>query len=468
MSGELFEEGDHIVAWGNPLHGYREADGGALKSASGVNINLSELTNNIPADGWNRVSDFGMPAITTTAAELAAGMTWNNYVIWSGRARRYMPVHGGPGPLEVGALAWPYQTADGTIWWLEVSFANPGMIDIVAWLQPMFFSPPGSSAILCERFAAPQDVPDQRFVNFSLSGNLAALHLCSANPTFAGALDAQYIYDITVSGGNATTAPVTAAALAYDPSNMTETIDSREYTLSDKKINVSQETFYWSNDDPYPGSGNCERMTVGTAPSDIFHVSGPQTDRNVLAVVFDENGSRRVLSHESWIDTRQEFLMTYTGYYDLAPDLIGRLGDWTVYEYTSTDYQRVEERLCLDGSPVVSVLVMLRDNFIDATETGDGVGGTVTTVINESRSEESLPLHYSNPTLHHFLVNGEVGMIIDHTIAETDNGVRMVAYLSPRHGDQFAYGSFPGASDLTLFSTHPTTGVFDPGKDRYF
>lgn len=466
MSGELFEEFDEIVAWGNPIHGYREASGGALKSESGVTINLSGLVNELPPDGWNRVSDFGMPGITTTAEDLAAGLTWKNFVVWSGRSRRYMPIHGGAlGPMDVGELAWPYQTADGTIWFLWVTLASYGTIDIRASLQPIYSGPPGAGGTLVAQFANPENTLDHVFVNFSLNGSLAALHLCAANMTFDGALEAVYIYDITVSGGSATNAPAVSVSLTYDPSNMTHIIDAREFTPELKKVDVSTEEFYWSNDDPYPGSGHCPRVTVGTADGENSNVVGIRRDINVLAIVFDGDGHRRVLSHESWSDTNFMLTASYTGYYDLAPDPGFELGNWTVFEYTSTGYQRIERRLCLDGFPAVTVLVSEVDSYVDAVETGNGAAGGVTTVINDSRDERTLPFVLSNPTLVCLLANGEIGIVVE---SETVGSAQLVAYLGPRHGAQFSYGSFPDVSDLSGFATHPISGVFDPAVDRYF
>lgn len=109
IDGANFDQ-DAIERFGDPWHGlYR---GGVLELP---NATTRALAGAAPANGENyKVMIPGQPAVTTDAADTAAGMTWLNYGVLSGKDKRLYGVN-------LGEMKWIYIDADDSPWLATLS-----------------------------------------------------------------------------------------------------------------------------------------------------------------------------------------------------------------------------------------------------------------------------------------------------------------------------------------------------------
>ncbi len=109
INGANFDQ-DAIELFGDPWHGlYR---GGVLELP---NATTRALAGAAPANGENyKVMIPGQPAVTTDAADTAAGMTWLNHGVMSGKEKRLYGVN-------LGEMKWIYIDADDSPWLATLS-----------------------------------------------------------------------------------------------------------------------------------------------------------------------------------------------------------------------------------------------------------------------------------------------------------------------------------------------------------
>ncbi len=207
------------IGFGNPFHGWLQ--GGALYRLDGAAMTLPAGIQHFPvADGSARLIDLSQPAVTTSDAEKAKGMTWWNKALLCGcgmsaAERTYNPVHGSnASAIQFRRGCWPYRCADGTVYLIWYSTSGEKKIRAEKIGAPMATIPPNpTGGIVCLDLAGV--VPDTRvvgaftfnlfwWINFAPNGNKAALH--------SGYVDGstRYTYQIVefaITGGSADTLP---------------------------------------------------------------------------------------------------------------------------------------------------------------------------------------------------------------------------------------------------------------------
>lgn len=468
MAGELFDELDQIICFGTSFHGSRAAGGGTtLATDTGVSLSMTGRSDGAPPDGWNRVTKFaGIPALTTTPEEAAAGHTWLNHAVWVGKSKRYLPYPPvGHGVMEIGPLVWPYRTLDGTVWFLEVYFPTTTQLEIYARNTPMYTSDFGPiAATLCASLAVTDSDADERWINFAPNGSLAALHL--GYQTGGGEYSVAYIYDIAVSGGNFETPPAVSVSATFVPDdfNLTYSTDYADVTPS-KKV---EQTFVREFLADLLGIGFNQRyyeFSISVADDPDATLS-TRTDRRrkLLGVVFDAENTRHILSHEQWHQDKQTLAMTASGwrYYQEPTGTYSLTVDGTHVSSIGGGYEYLDERILIDDTPAVSVRRL--DNQRAGRTWHDGSGVWDVPYDAGSENTGTITQHFSAGTLAAVLACGDTG-VIKYTL---DGVQSLVGYGSTRYGAQYPDGSLPAMPTFLKFSTHPVTGVFDPAKDLYF
>lgn len=461
---ELFDEADHIVCIGNCFHGRRNATSGALESLGGVGLALVDRIPGAPADGWNRISKFsGIPAVTSTAADIAAGRTWLDYAIWCGRQRYYMPYYAvGQGPVQVGPLKWPYRTGDGTVWWMEIYFTTSTTFTVYARQAGGLLVEfgPGTGGVAVGSYSGSTSFETQRWTNFSHDGSKAAVHGGTLNGS--DDLAASIIVDVTVSGGNATTPPSASTQLAFGPADMTMQWSNNATWLQYMAVYSADQFLRHPQWGPYYHT--TYSVGVSTTTGDGAWV-GDYVGNRVLAVIFNGN-TRHVLRYEQAQTVAATDQLTASGSRDEGSALFR---DDSYYRLRRTTGNTQSRRLTLDHTPIVELVLQRQTSVSDVQRVGVGsvwptyIPTPVETILESSTTTET---YYVGSTVYVALVNGECGILKYQRPA--DNKQVIAAYGNSRNAAQYPEASAPIMEDFSKFSTHPLTGVFDPAFDLYF
>lgn len=478
MSGELFDEVDDLVVFGNPWHGYEEAGTGTLKTDSGDEI--SGVYDGLPSDGWNRVTDFGAPAISTSTADAALGMTWLNRCVWVGAKKRVCAVRspGVTGEFEVRALAWPYLASDGTVWWLEagVVTVDDDELKIFARQMPMpEFTEFGVDAteVASLSIVAGSFKNAWGWVNFAPDGNLAAIH-CAPSHAWGDQYSVT-CWECEVTEGSSTTPPT--VSLFVSPADFAGTDDVTNYVLEGGVVLSEVTTLYsYAPDNPYDFTGPFYRREVTgfVSGGDIIPSPGSVGDGYrtedkwtiAKAVVFTLSGARKVLARRSMNRTEElTTVVSASGYLDgTDPSYVtiarsgtyGNIANEAVVSYRTTSLIYGSEQILLGDDVVAEVVIQHTENTYSVIFNDNDEGDyTYEVDMNE--------YYFTGVDRDYFLANGETVLL-----ATTDAPKSIIAYGNSRGGGEFAEGSLPEMSSLSNFSTHPFTGVFDPDKVRYF
>ena len=478
MSGELFDEVDDLVVFGNPWHGYEEAGTGTLKTDSGDEI--SGVYDGLPSDGWNRVTDFGAPAISTSTADAALGMTWLNRCVWVGAKKRVCAVRspGVTGEFEVRALAWPYLASDGTVWWLEAGVVtiDDDELKVFARQMPMpEFTEFGVNAteVASLSIVAGSFKNAWGWVNFAPDGNLAAIH-CAPSHAWGDQYSVT-CWECEITEGSSTTPPT--VSLFVSPADFAGTDDTTDYVLERGQVLTSLTQLYsYAPDNPYDFTGPFYRLEVtGTIPGgDIipgpgYVGGGDRTEETwtiAKAVVFTLSGARKVLARRSMHRTEElTTVISASGYLDgtnpiyvsIAPSgTYGNIANEAVVSYRFRSLVYGSEQILLGDEVVAEVVIQHTENTMSVVYTENDSGDLTQEVdMNE--------FYFEGVDRDYFVANGETVLIV-----ATEDPRSIIAYGNSRGGGEFAEGSLPEMSSLSNFSTHPFTGVFDPDKVRYF
>lgn len=484
MSGELFDEFDDLIVFGNPWHGYRESSTGTLKKDSGTSIS-GPVVDDFPGDGWNRFSDFGAPSIATSSDEATLGMTWLNKAIWTGFAKRVCAVHspGGSGAFGVGSLSWPYRTADGTVWWLEAGVMTLGGTSLKVFARKMPMPDVvefgvGATEVASLTIVAGSFDNARGWVNFAPDGSLAAIHCGSFHPWG----DQYYVsaWECEIVSGSETVPP--SVSLFVSPADFAVTNDITNEVLETGQVlgDITSMYSYLPNN-PYPFEGPFVRLSVtGFIPGGNV-ISGPggpmdghrDTDKwtGAMAVVYTVLGERRVLYRRSiHVDEESTTCLSASGYVDGSTSANCSIGSTGTYgdkgnaasvSFRIRSLVYAAEQILLDSAVIAEVVIQHTEN--DATVgyvgTGSAGAGTETMTQNVLRND----YYFSGVARDYFLANGDTALIV-----ATDEPRAIIAYGNSRSGGQYPESGLPAMPSLNAFSTHPITGVFDPGKDRYF
>lgn len=465
MSGELFDEADHIKCIGNCFHGRRNAISGALESMSGVGLALGDRLPGAPYDGWNRISKFaGIPAVTSTADDIAAGRTWLDYAIWCGRQRYYMPYYAiSQGPVQVGPLKWPYRTGDGTVWWLEVYFTTSTSFVVYArkaeGLLVQFG--PGTGGTVVGSYSGSVSFGTQLWTNFSHDGSMAAVHGGELNGS--DDLAAAIIVDVTLSGGTETTPPTASCTLAFGPADLVMKWSNDAVWLQYMGATYTQGPRLYD-----PQWGFYYQYTYSAVVSQVEGDGtwvGEYIGNRVLAVVFKEN-VRHVLRYEESNFTSTTDQLDVSGTSQSGSFAIR---DDSYYRRRRTTTGKTTRRITLDNAPIVELVLSSSSSVSDVQRVGAGslwpvyVPTPIETILESSSTSEN---YYVGSTVRPALVNGECAVLRYQRPA--DNKQVIAAYGNSRHAEKYVEASAPIMEDFAKFSTHPLTGVFDPQFDLYF
>lgn len=108
IDGANFDQ-DEVERFGDPWHGLFR--GGVLELPNGTTRAMVAA----PGRGDSyKIAIPGQPAVTTSTADAAAGMTWLNYGVMTGENRALYGV-------DLGALRWIYIDADNTPWLADIN-----------------------------------------------------------------------------------------------------------------------------------------------------------------------------------------------------------------------------------------------------------------------------------------------------------------------------------------------------------
>jgi len=479
MSGELFDELDDALVFGNPWHGYKEAGTGTLKTDSGDAIS-GPVYDGLPSDGWNRITDFGTPTISTSTADAALGMTWINRCVWVGSKKRVCSVRspGVTGEFEVGALAWPYRASDGTVWWLEAGVVtiNDDELKIFARKMPM---PEFTEFSVNATEVASLAIVGGSFknawgwVNFAPDGSLAAIH-CAPSHEWGDQYDV-LAWECEVVDGSSSTPPT--VSLFVSPADFAGTNDVTNYVLEGGRVLTELTSLYsYTPDNPYNFTGPFYRLAItGTIPGgDVIPGPGSVGDGYrtedtwtvAKAVVFTLLGERKVLSRRSIHRTEElTTIISASGYvdgtshFDVSIGYSGTYGNIVneaIVSIRSRSLIYGSEQILLGNAVVAEVVTQHTENTSSIVYSGNGAGVSTQEVDVNETNFEGVDRDY-------FLANGETVLFV-----ATEEPRAIIAYGNSRGGGEFPESGLPEMSSLNDFSTHPFTGVFDPGKTRYF
>lgn len=127
---------DEIVRFGDPWHGLFR--GGVLELPNGQTRSAAAPPN------WGDCFDVvvpGTPAVTTSPADAAAGMSWLNYGLLAGGRHCFYGV-------ELGPLKWLYVAPDNVVWLASLAWSGVNAATIN--LAPLFGTAPTQSiAVTC-------------------------------------------------------------------------------------------------------------------------------------------------------------------------------------------------------------------------------------------------------------------------------------------------------------------------------
>ena len=204
------------LTFGNPWHGYEKA--GAIWTPENQLISLpADQHYQRAGDGIGYLVDFGLPAITQTEAETAAGMRWSSQAVLcgsdlSGQPRIYNPVRGtAANAITFGACSFPYRCADGAIYQVYLD-KIAGTLHALRLTMP--WPARASAPVLATLPEYDNDVAEFRteftmqpalcWINHAPNGSAFAVHVGFC---YGGELYVYQIYEYTVIGGNDTSAP---------------------------------------------------------------------------------------------------------------------------------------------------------------------------------------------------------------------------------------------------------------------
>lgn len=475
MSETVFAEADEVVRFGNPWHGYRSAIGGALKTDAGQVI-TGPVTSELPVDGWNRFTDFGAPAVSTSSADSGVGMTWLNKAVWVGYYKLIAAVHSpGPDTPKIGQLGWPYKAPDGSVWWLFAEVSSAGNLVIYANQAPMNSGAGATSAASVAVNKAQWDA-SVSWVNFAPDGSKATIH--SATEDSLHGLSVIGAWECAVTGGSATTPPtVTLAASGEDFSEQhSQTVVYRDGgypTFTSQDVSTLYNGYDYGTYPEITYTGVYAGGNITTTPGGNFTEDTTEEWSQVVAIVYSTSGQRQVLSTKRTRVIEERFLFISASGTGAA---IGALADnFILYpdgNYCVSDsVELVHEtslrftdqvELCINGSAVETVIT---DGVVDVTTlTATGISGGGNTLVSVASPSNygTHPFAFIGP-VRAFLANGET-----LAFAMYDPPCSIISYVNSRHHNQFVPSAMPAIATFNDFSTHPLTGVFDPSKDRYF
>ena len=178
-------------------------------------------------DGSARLIDIGAAAIVTSASEQAMGMTWWNKALLTGsglgtNTRNYNNVRAtGQSGIVFRAGCWPYKCPDGTVYLMWYSTVDKRIRAEKAILPTATVPANETGGVSCLDLSASvvsagsvsgASYPLYHWLNFAPNGKKAALHFgLSRN---SGLIQDTYqIFEIDVSGGSASAAPVVTLSL---------------------------------------------------------------------------------------------------------------------------------------------------------------------------------------------------------------------------------------------------------------
>lgn len=195
--GERFDQ-DEVLRFGDPWHGlYRngvvELPNATTRAPGGAPSNGSSFVIQIP----------GRPAVTTSPADAAQGMTWLNYAIMAGDAHA---VYG----RSLGDNSWIFIDADGVPWRAVMSWAamTTSLLTVTLHRFGLLNTPPDEVTYSVSAAFAPSAVTEDYTTRLDVDdvdshGRQAALVYWHFNPYGDGRRRVEKIYLLSLSGSGA-------------------------------------------------------------------------------------------------------------------------------------------------------------------------------------------------------------------------------------------------------------------------
>lgn len=249
--GERFDQ-DEIARFGDPWHGlYR---GGVLELPTAA---TRALPGAAPANGENyKVMIPGQPAVTTDAGDTAAGMTWLNYGVLSGKDKRLYGVN-------LGEMKWIYVDADNLPWLATLSLSGTTLTVSLVTFGVMEGTPATYSASTSLTLPASTEL---KIDDIDSAGRQLAL---TARKSFTEEIEdlnwsvCQKVWLLTISGA----AAAVSLALSLEDSGGPLNASS-----SNTAINI-----YWIKDPDNVVTGPFTTLPWPVVPPDYFIVTGKQS-----------------------------------------------------------------------------------------------------------------------------------------------------------------------------------------------
>jgi hypothetical protein len=458
---EEFGDPRELEDVGNFSHGSYSLDTGYTSRAGYAMPYLSSLaaaTTHGATDGFAHLVDLGMPAVARPETGEADGYyKWEKAILF-GETKRYSIMS----EFSLGIGAWIYKAPGGNVWQLLASRPTSATLIIEARKLNNSKVPTSLVQVLSINISA-YAWGLTFFVNFDPKGSgRAAIHVHSAVGSYGGPW-IEYVFETTVTGGNARTLPFVTATLTFDKNTCAVTRYTESAALMKRfagyaRTTISAPTLY--NGGPYYiGVAEESWDYAGYTTVGVAEVRTNETIRT-LGVVYKKDGTRAVLGMREASETHQPFeqqVLSITGHYIATYDGTTTLGypisqTWPVIVAESKFWRLRILQLTRDGVPISGYVRRIDYDNLAGTQTITGGGQQANGVWIQDDPATIIDMLTPNSCCIYKLSSGNANMF---------------AWASADYGGTIA-ATAPDILSGVKFSFDPETGSYNRRIVKWF